>query len=276
MRAVLITGASQGIGEATALHLDALGYRVFAGVRSDTDGHALRRKGSPSLTPVILDVTDPVSITSATSALRTGGPYEFVALVNNAAVSTPSPLEFVPLNEVRAQYEVNVFGALAVTQAVLPIIRETGAGRIINVSSVNARLAQRYIGVYSSSKSALEGMSDALRRELKPWSIAVALIQPGAIETKIFQTARARGKEIAQQLPEAATALYGRVMTALLHKQGRAPRHALPPIYVARAIERALEAKRPSTRYQVGWDMRLASILQWLLPDRVVDLILRT
>ena len=274
MRAVLITGASQGIGEATALHLDSLGFRVFAGVRSNAAVHALRQQGSPSLTPVVLDVTDPTTISGAIAQVESGGPYEFVGLVNNAAVSTPSPLEFVPLDEVRAQFEVNVFGNLAVTQAILPLIREAGAGRIVNLSSINARLAQRYIGVYSSTKFALEGMSDALRRELRRWKIRVVLVQPGAIETEIFQTARSRGREVAKSMPPHAHDLYGRVIASLLQRKGRPPSHALPPIYVARAIKRALTAKRPRIRYLVGWDMRLGALLDRFLPDRAIDIIL--
>jgi len=275
MRAVLITGASQGIGEATALHLDALGFRVFAGVRSATAAHALRQQGSPSLTPVVLDVTDPATIRAAVAHVESGGPYDFIGLVNNAAVSTPGPLEFVPLDEVRAQFEVNVFGTLAVTQAVLPLIRAAGTGRIVNISSINARLAQRYLGVYSSTKFALEGMTDALRRELRRWKIKVVLVQPGAIDTDIFQTARVRGREVAKSLPPQAHDLYGRVIEALLQRAGRPPTHALPPVYVARAIKRALTTKHPRTRYRVGWDMRLGAFLHAVLPDRAVDLILR-
>lgn len=275
MRAVLITGASQGIGEATALHLDSLGFRVFAGVRSSTAAHALKQLGSPSLTPVKLDVTDTATINAAIATVESAGPYEFLGLVNNAAVSTPSPLEFVPLDEVRAQFEVNVFGTLAVTQAMLRLIRNAGSGRIVNVSSINARLARRYIGVYSSTKFALEGMSDALRRELRRWKIRVVLVQPGAIETEIFQTSSGRGREVAKSLPRRAHDLYGRVIEALLARRGRAPAHSLPPIYVARAIERALTAKRPRLRYLVGWDMRLAAVLNTILPGRLIDLILR-
>jgi NAD(P)-dependent dehydrogenase (short-subunit alcohol dehydrogenase family) len=222
-----------------------------------------------------LDVTDPTTIGAAIAQVEAGGPYEFVGLVNNAAVSTPSPLEFVPLDEVRAQFEVNVFGNLAVTQAILPLIRNAHAGRIVNVSSINARLAQRYIGVYSSTKFALEGLSDALRRELRRWKIRVILIQPGAIETEIFQTARTRGREVAKLMPPRARDLYGQVIESLLQRKGSPPSHALPPIYVARAIERALTAKRPRLRYLVGWDMRLGSLLDRLLPDRAIDIILR-
>jgi NAD(P)-dependent dehydrogenase (short-subunit alcohol dehydrogenase family) len=157
----------------------------------------------------------------------------------------------------------------------LPLIRKAEAGRIVNVSSINARLARRYLGVYSSTKFALEGMSDALRRELRRWRIPVVLVQPGAIDTEIFRTASARGREVAKALPPQAHDLYGRVLAALLERRGRPPSHALPPIYVARAIERSLTAKRPRLRYLVGWDMRLAALLNAILPQRFIDLILR-
>jgi len=275
MRAVLVTGASQGIGAAAALRLDALGFRVFAGVRSDPDGHALRRKGSPSLTPVTLDVTEPHTIRSAVETLEAGGPYTFVGLVNNAAISAPSPLEFVPLDEVRAEFEVNLFGTLAVTQAMLPVIRDAGAGRIVNVSSINGRLAQRYIGVYSASKFALEGMSDALRRELRRWGIHVAVVQPGAVETRIFQTARDRGRSIAEGLPPAARDLYGGLIHALLQpRPAKVPAQAVAPERAAHAIVRALTARRPRTRYVVGWDARLGAFLHRFLPDRLQDVLL--
>ena len=275
MRAVLVTGASQGIGAAAALRLDALGFRVFAGVRSEPDGHALRRKGSPSLTPVTLDVTKPQTIKSAVETLEAGGPYGFVGLVNNAAISAPCPLEFVPLDEVRAEFEVNLFGTLAVTQAMLPVVRDAGAGRVVNVSSINGRLAQRYIGVYSASKFALEGMSDALRRELRRWGIHVVVVQPGAVETRIFQTVRERGRIIAERLPPAARALYGGLVNGLVRAQpAKIPPQAVAPERAARTITRALTARRPRTRYAVGWDARVGLLLHRLLPDRLEDLLL--
>jgi NAD(P)-dependent dehydrogenase (short-subunit alcohol dehydrogenase family) len=274
MQAVLITGASRGIGEATALRLDELGFRVFAGVRTDLAGQSLRKKGSTSITPVHLDVTDPKSISSAVATIEEHGPYEFVGLVNNAAISAPVPLEFAPLDEVRAQFDVNLFGALSMIQAMLPTIRRAGSGRIVNISSINGRLAQRYIGIYSASKFALEGLSDALRRELRQWGIKVIVVQPGAIDTPIFEASRARSKALLDELPDEATELYSRVLHALRHRPGKVPRHALPPSYVARRVAQALTARRPRTRYVVGWDVRLAFLFSRLLPPSLMDRIL--
>jgi NAD(P)-dependent dehydrogenase (short-subunit alcohol dehydrogenase family) len=273
-RGVLVSGAGKGIGEATVHRLAARGFRVFAGVRTPDDGHRLTQSGGTAVTPLPLDVSDPSSIDRAATAIRAEAPFAFLGLVNNAAVSTPCPLEFLPVEELRALLEVNVVGALALTQALLPELRRAGAARIVNVSSINGRLAQPFIGGYSASKFALEGMSDALRRELRPSRIEVTVIQPGAVDTPIFRTARRRGRELAESLPPAAADLYPSVLHALRERPGRTPRHAIPADRAARVIERALTGRRPRTRYLVGADARLAALLQAALPDRLLDLLL--
>jgi len=270
-RSVVITGASKGIGEATALHLDRLGFHVFAGVRSDEDAVRLQEQASERITPVILDVTDETSIELAAAAVRDSGPHDMLGLVNNAAISAPGPLEFVPLEEFRAQLEVNLVGSLAVTQALLPHIRSATDRRLVNVSSINGRLAWRYIGPYIASKHALEGLSDTFRMELARWNIHVSVVQPGAIDTPIFQTSRERGREVIQEYPERARQLYSGVMYSIMEREGRAPGHALPPERVARVIAKALTARRPKTRYIVGWDARLGIFLRHILPDRAID-----
>lgn len=269
-RLVLVTGASTGIGRATALRLDALGFTVFAGVRRPEDGQALERTASPRLQFVVLDVTDPATV-AATADRLAAVPSSFVGIVNNAAISVPGPLEFMPIDDVRRQFDVNFFGAARVTQAVLPVIRAAGRGRIVNVSSINARLAQPWIGAYSASKWAMEGWSDALRRELRPWKIPVSLVQPGAVATPIFERSRAGGRELAASMPARAHELYPDILRALLERPGRAPRHAIPPERVARVIARAVSARRPRTRYLVGRDTRLVALLTAILPARVID-----
>lgn len=268
--AALVTGASKGIGRATALRLDALGFRVFAGVRSATDGEALASEASRRLTPLQLDVTDGPAVAAAADRIRALRPA-FLGVVNNAAISIPGPIEYLGLEAVREQFEVNFFGTVRLTQALLPAIRDAQSGRIVNVSSINARLAQPWIGAYSASKWALEGWSDALRRELRPWRIPVVLVQPGAVDTPIFRTSRARGKAAAEEMPPAARQSYPRIVRAMLERPGRTPRHAVPPERVARTIARALTARRPRTRYMVGWDTRLVALLTALLPTKVVD-----
>ena len=270
-RTVVITGASRGIGAATALHLDRLGWRVFAGVRSDADAERLREQGSDRLTPIFLDVTDHGSIEAAVEVVGRDAPHEALAVVNNAAISSPGPLEFTPLDEFRSQIEVNLVGVLAMSQAFLPLIRQAGDRRIVNVGSINGRVAWRYIGPYIASKHGLEGLSDTLRMELSRWNIHVSLIQPGAFATPMFQTSRERGREVAQQYPEQARQLYPGVVNAITDRPGRPPKYAPPPDRVSRVIERALTARRPRTRYLVGLDARVASLLRRLLPDRAMD-----
>ena len=269
-KAVVITGASKGIGRATAIHLDGIGFRVFAGVWDAADGDALAADGSPTLTPILLDVTQPETIVAAVNHVRDTHP-SFVGIVNNAAISIPGPIEFLPLDLVREQIDVNFLGAVRVTQALLPLLRTAGSGRIVNVSSINAHLAQPWIGTYSASKWALEAWSDALRRELRPWKIPVSIVQPGAVDTPIFQTSRTRGRAAAEAMPLAARETYPRLIRTLLERPSRTPRHAIPTARVAKIIAKALTSRRPRVRYMVGWDTRLVALLATLLPARMVD-----
>lgn len=268
--AVVITGASKGIGRATALHLDGMGFSVFAGVRTQRDADALHGEATDRLTPVMLDVTKAESIAAAADAVRAGAPQGLVGVVNNAGIVVAGPLEFLPLERIREQFEVNVFGVLAVTQAMLPLIR-AGNGRIVNVSSINGRIASPFSGSYAASKFALEAFSDALRQELGHWDIPVVVVQPGAIQTPIWETSTRRATVIMKEMPEEAKKWYGRVMTVLADRAGKAPKHAIPPDRVARVIGKALTARRPRTRYLVGNDARLGALLKTVLPDRLMD-----
>ena len=272
--AVLITGAGKGIGEATAWHLAHCGFRIYAGVRSADDARRIGEGFDSRLTPVPLDVTDPASIHAAVASVATGRPFRFLGLVNNSAISTPCPLELLPGEALRELFEVNVFGAMALTRALLPELRRAEVARIVNVSSINGRLAQPFIGGYSATKFALEAISDALRRELRPWGIGVTVVQPGAVATPIFDTARQRGRDLAVRIPEEDRQLYPGVMQALLDRPGKPPRHAIPPTDVARVIARALRRRRPRTRYLVGRDARLGALLAAILPDRLLDWLL--
>lgn len=269
-RAVLITGASKGIGRTTALHLDAIGFHVFAGVRRDADAAALRQDGSARLRPVTLDVTDPASVAAALAAVERDAPQGLAGLVNNAGIVVAGPLEFLPLEQFRLQLEVNLVGVLAVTQAALPLVRRA-TGRIVNVSSINGRLTTPFAGAYAASKFGLEALSDALRMELRRWRIAVSVIQPGAIRTPIWETSTRRAIGIAERLPPRARELYGGVFRRLEERAGRPPDRAIPPERVARVIARALTARRPKTRYLVGLDARVGALLAALLPDRLRD-----
>src|SRR5919204_4783282 len=214
-RAVLITGASTGIGEACALHLDRLGFTVFAGIRKEADGRALQAKASPRLTPLALDVTDQGQVTATVqtieSSLGAGGLW---GLVNNAGIAVGGPLEFLPVDEFRLQLEVNVVGQLRVIQAVLPLVRRA-RGRIVNMSSVSGKLSAPFMGPYSSSKFALEAISDALRLELRPWGIMVSVIEPSNVATPIWGKSLQAGMAVIERLPARAREPYGPVTSRM-------------------------------------------------------------
>ncbi len=193
--AVVVTGASTGIGRACTLSLDALGFRVFAGVRKSGDGDSLRRASSTLLNPVFIDVTDERSITAvAEKVSQEVGDAGLVGLVNNAGVAIPGPLEYLLLEELRRQLEINLVGQLAVTQAFLPVLRKA-RGRIVNISSLAGKLTTPFNGAYSAAKHGMEAFSDALRMELAPWGIHVSVVEPGTIATamprKLLQDAEA-------------------------------------------------------------------------------------
>jgi len=268
---VLITGASTGIGRATALHLDRLGYRVFAGVRRQADAEGLRSESSKRLVPVLLDVTDNGSIESAAKTVSAAVVERGLAgLVNNAGIGIGGPLEFVPIDELRRQLEVNTIGPVAVTQHFLPLVRQ-GSGRIVFVSSIGGRLSNPIIGPYAASKFALEALADALRIELAPLGIHVSVIEPGAVRTMIFEKTRQYGGLVLAGLTEEGTRLYGKTARAVLDFFAKMEKGAIPPDRVARVIEHALTAARPRTRYLVGIDAQTQAFLAWLLPDRMRD-----
>jgi NAD(P)-dependent dehydrogenase (short-subunit alcohol dehydrogenase family) len=272
--AVAITGASTGIGQATALHLDRLGYRVFAGVRREADGNGLRSKGSERLTPVLLDVADSRSVEAAAKTISSEvGERGLAGLVNNAGIVVGGPLEFVPVDELRRQLEVNTVGPVVVSQHFLPLLR-LGTGRIVFVSSIGGRFSQPIVGPYCASKFALEALADALRMELAPSGIHVSVVEPGAVKTMIFEKGSRYGDEALKQLPEEGIRLYGKATKAVLDFFAKMEGSAIPPDRVARVIEHALTAARPKTRYLVGSDARIQGLLAWLLPDRARDALL--
>lgn len=268
---IVITGASTGIGRACAVRLDSLGYRVFAGVRKTEDGDALRSAASQRLTPLQIDVTDTASIAAAcemvTQQLGSAG---LRGLVNNAGIGVGGPLEFISMDDLRRQFEVNVFGQVAVTQAFMPLIRQA-KGRIVNIGSIGGRLASPFIGPYSASKFAMEAVTDALRFELRPWGIDVAIVEPGSIATAIWEKGRNTADEIERTMTADARALYGDTIGAIRNFIEDAEKRAIPPERVADAVQHALTAKRPKTRYIVGTDARLQAVLATVAPDRVVD-----
>ena len=267
--AVLVTGASSGIGRETALLLAGKGFQVFAGVRKAADGAALSTAAGALLTPVIIDVTHAASINSALRAVRKGvGSGRSFSLVNNAGIAVAAPLELLSIDDLRRQFEVNVFGQVAVTQAFLPLIRERG-GRIVFMGSLFGRIAVPLAGPYSAAKFAMEAVADAFAVELHPWGIRVSLLEPGNIDTPIWDKFMAQGM--------AATSADARKRQAL-YKDAEASMHrlakffsgsGLTPRRVAEVVHHALTARRPRTRYLVGRDAKLLARITPLGTDRM-------
>jgi len=269
--AVVVTGASRGIGEACALHLDRLGFLVFAGVRREADGDALKQKACNRLTPILIDVTDTASITSAVNIVANGvGEAGLAGLVNNAGIAVAGPLEFLPLARLREQFEVNVIGQVAVTQAFLPLLQKS-KGRIVNLGSMEGRMAMPFLGPYCASKFALEALTDSLRLELRPRGISVSIVEPGVVATPILEKSIAAAEEIVKNLPSQVHDLYDTAISAGRRVADELVKAAIPADVVARAVARALTAKRPKTRYIVGRDARLVAMMARFVPDRIRD-----
>lgn len=269
--AILITGASTGIGLTCALRFDQLGWRVFAGVRREADAARLRDLGSPSLQPIHLDVTDAGAIHAARDAVAEGlGDDGLAALVNNAGIAQIGPLEFVSLDALRAALEVNVVGLVAVTQAFLPLLRRA-RGRIVNMGSISGRTASPFIGPYCASKHAVEAVTDVMRLELASWGIQVSVVEPGMITTPIWEKGEREVEAQRRAYPADAERLYGPLMDAFSRMIRPAIARAASPELVADAVEHAVTAGEPRTRYLVGRDARIRLAIRALLPDRVMD-----
>jgi NAD(P)-dependent dehydrogenase (short-subunit alcohol dehydrogenase family) len=262
---VLVTGASTGIGEATAFHLRELGFDPVAGVRRDEDAERLEGHG---LQTVRLDVTDEAQIAAAREAIGDG---VLAGLVNNAGVAVAAPLEYVPLDQFRQQLEVNLIGQVAVTQVFLPALRRAG-GRIVNVSSIGGLVALPLLSPYNASKFALEAVSDSLRRELRPQGIDVIVIEPGGIKTPIWTKGNKLADEMISEMPPEAERLYGRLVAGVRRETVKIERErGLSPRAVAEVIGTALTVERPRTRYVVGREAKVRANLARLLPDRAMD-----
>lgn len=273
-RAVVITGASTGIGAACAVHLDRVGYQVFAGVRKSQDGTALQQRSSARLTPLHLDVTDAGSIQQAKEFVQEQvGETGMCGLINNAGIVVAGPIEAVPIAEFRRQLEVNVIGQVAVTQAFLPLLR-AGRGRIINMGSIAGLAAMPLMSPYSASKFALEAITDALRLEVQQWGMHVSIIEPGAIATPIWDKSSKDAEALEASCSLDMRLRYAAMVASVKHAASEAARRAIPVEAVVHAVVHALTAPRPKTRYLVGRDAKLRALMVTLLPDRVADRLL--
>jgi NAD(P)-dependent dehydrogenase (short-subunit alcohol dehydrogenase family) len=274
-RGVVVTGASSGIGRACALRLDRLGFGVFAGVRRDEDGEVLKSAASHRLVPVIMDVTDAETIRRAADCVRREvKEVGLWGLVNNAGIVVAGPLEFLPVEEVRRQLEVNVIGQVAVTQAFVPLLRKAG-GRIVNIGSISGRLALPLLGPYCASKFALEAITAALRMELASSGISVSIVEPGGIATPIWSKGLSRGDDLAAQMPGELHERYGKIIARQRQRATRSDLTGLPPDIVARSVAHALTAPRPRRRYIIGRSARFGEVGR-LIPESLREwLILR-
>ncbi|MBX2999670.1 MAG: SDR family NAD(P)-dependent oxidoreductase [Caldilineaceae bacterium] len=271
IQSVFITGASTGIGKACALWMDRLGWQVFAGVRREIDGETLRRESSARLWPIHIDVTDAASIAAAADQIGSVvGDTGLHGLVNNAGVAFGGILEFMPIEHLRQQLEINVIGQVAVTQPLIPLLRRAH-GRIVNMSSIAGLSATPVMGPYAASKHALEALTDSLRLELRPWGIHVAAVEPGRISTPIWQKSLAEAQKWIEAYPPLAHKLYGPLIERALRSVSKESNVSSDT--VAAVVAHALTASQPRIRYVVGRD---AQIRLWIerLPDTLRDRII--
>ncbi|MGD0142905.1 MAG: SDR family NAD(P)-dependent oxidoreductase [Rhizomicrobium sp.] len=270
MRSVVVTGASTGIGWGCAKVLIAKGFRVFGSVRKEADAARLAKELGPNFVPVIFDVTDAAAVKAgadAVAAKLAGEPL--FGLVNNAGIAVPGPLLHLDIDEFRHQLEVNVTGQLIVTQAFAPLLtaqpgRKSEPGRIVMISSVGGKNASPFVGAYSASKFALEGLSESLRRELMLFGIDVIVVAPGAVATPIWD--KAETVDVARYANTPFASALGKVRDYML----TSGRKGLKPERLGRAVWRALTTAKPKTRYVVTPD-RMQNFMLGVLPKRMID-----
>lgn len=273
-KTVVITGASSGIGLSCVERLIASGWRVFATVRKAEDGDKLRSEMGADVTPLVMDVTDRPSIVAAaeqvSSQLQGRG---LDGLVNVAGIGMVRPVEYVTLGDLQEIFDINVFGQIAVTQALLPLIRKA-RGRIVNISSVGAHIAIPFGGLLNASKSAFGLFSDTLRLELHPFGVRVCTVEPGAIKTPAVEKTLGHVESVIASLPAAGAERYGEMLRNFASRAYAREMGGSPPAVVARVVHHALTARHPRVRYQVGKHVHLLSALPRILPERLLDAVL--
>lgn len=267
MEAIIVTGASSGIGHATAKRLADEGYLVFAGVRKEDDRQRLSNEHE-RFHPIILNVTVPADVARAIESVRSSG-SELRAIVNNAGIAVAGPLEFLPIEALRNQFEVNVFGPFALAQAALPLLRET-RGRIVFIGSIAGRMAAPFVGPYSGSKAALALMVDSLRQELASAGVAVSLLEFASVKTPIWAKGRASKDELMAQMPPEALTYYGQLVNAIVAQTKREEREGLDPAIIANSVFHAITAPAPRERYVIGRKAKIQAIAA-VLPAKTRD-----
>ena len=267
----IVTGASTGMGAATARELARRGFHVLAGVRRDRDADAIR---GPGIEPLIIDITIPDHIRALATRVH-GDPHGRAvrALVNNAAIQANVPIEAFEIDEWRRMFEVNLFGQIAVTQALLPALIRS-KGRVVNISSVGGKVAMATYGPYAGTKFALEAVSDSLRRELAPFGVQVVVVEPGAVRTEMLGRAMATAHELMSAMTPEQSQRYGWLVQAVNTQAVSSTKSGLPADIAAKVIAKAVTARKPRTRYTVGRDAALFTRLARFLPDRTLDHVL--
>jgi len=267
---IVVTGASTGMGAATAEELARRGFHVLAGVRREADADALRADG---IEPQILDITVESDIAAIADRV-TRDPRPRRALVNNAGIAINSPVETLPMAQWRRQFEVNLFGHIAITQALLPELFKS-CGTVVNISSVGGKVVLPTYGAYAGSKFALEAASDALRREVSDLGVKVVVVEPGAVKTAMPERGIATAQGLIADMTAAQLARYGDLNAAVTAQARSFLDIGVPAEHAAKVIVKAATASRPRTRYTIGRDAAVLVRLSRVLPDRVLDRIMR-
>ena len=254
------------MGAATARELARRGFHVLAGVRRDSDADAIRAAG---IEPVILDITKPEQVEAL--ATRVADDLRALhALVNNAGIAVNAPVEALPMAEWRLQFEVNLFGHIAVTQALLPALLRN-KGRVVNISSVGGKIAMATYGAYAGAKFALEAVSDSLRREVAPLGMQVVVVEPGGVRTEMSGRGIATANQLAAQMTPEQGERYGSLVQAITTQAASFAKSGLPADAAARVIAKAVTTSKPRTRYTIGRDAALLTRLARMLSDRTLD-----
>ena len=268
---VVVTGASSGIGAATARALAMRGFHVLAGVRRGTDADTLR---AVNLEPIMLDITNEAEIAALVKRI-TDDPerHPLRALVNNAGIGVNAPVEALPLPEWRRLFDVNLFGHVAMMQALLPALIQS-RGSVVNISSVGGKLAMATYGPYAGSKFALEAVSDSLRREVGPLGVKVIVIEPGAVRTEMLGRVSVTGERITREMTTEQRGRYATLMHSVISQAQAAIPKGVPAEEAGQVVADAITSKRPRTRYTVGRDAAMIVRIARFLPDRMLDSLL--
>jgi NAD(P)-dependent dehydrogenase (short-subunit alcohol dehydrogenase family) len=272
---IVITGASTGMGAATARELARKGFHVLAGVRRQADAEALAADGLEGLEPRILDITvesDVAAIADRVANDPLRRPLR--ALINNAGIAVNAPVETLPIAQWRKQFEVNLFGHVAVTQALLPALL-LSSGTVVNISSVGGKVVLPTYGAYAGSKFALEAVSDALRREVGHLGIKVVVVEPGAVKTEMAERGIATAEALMATMTAAHLARYDDLAAAVTAQARSFGEDGVSAEHAAKVITKAATASRPRTRYTIGRDAAILLRISRVVSDRVLDRIVR-